>query len=197
MKGFLFKTSTDSPVSGTKEIAVLVDPEGQCIKRMSPHIVVDAIMAKTQTSTHIGEAPFVIGVGSVFAAPVNAHVVIETNRGHNLGRVRRNGSVKPITGTPGATMGYTTERVHKSPHAGRVRHVKHIGDSVKEGDAILYLKKTPVTARIDDVPGVSSGRTEHCYTISDKARAILVGVSWKPSCLISTTGETKGTTSLS
>jgi xanthine dehydrogenase accessory factor len=174
-------------------IAVLVDPEGQCIKRVRPHIVIDAIMAKTRTSAHMDEAPLVIGIGPGFTAPVNADVVIESNRGHNLGRVIRNGSAEPFTGAPGVTMGYTTERVLRSPHAGRVRHVKHIGDSVKEGDVILSVEETPVTARISGVlRGLirdifvkegkkigdidPRGRTEHCYTISDKARAIGGGV---------------------
>jgi xanthine dehydrogenase accessory factor len=176
-----------------KSIGVLVDPEGQCIKVIRPHIVIDAIMAKTRTSTRTDEAPLVIGIGPGFIAPDNVHVVIESNRGHNLGKVIRKGSAEPFTGTPSATMGYTTERVLRSPHAGRVRYILHIGDSVKEGDVILYVEKTPVVARIGGILrglireiSVKEGKKlgdidprgtiEHCYTISDKARAIGGGV---------------------
>jgi xanthine dehydrogenase accessory factor len=176
-----------------KDIAVIIDPAGEYIKKLHPHVVIDAIMAKKGSSTHIDEAPFVIGIGPGFTVAVNAHVVIESNRGHNLGRVIRNGSAESFTGIPGATMGYTTERVLRSPRAGRVRHVLHIGDSVEAGDVVLYVEETPVAARID---GILRGlireievkeaekigdidprcRIEHCYTISDKARAIGGGV---------------------
>ncbi|OPY62842.1 MAG: hypothetical protein A4E57_03890 [Syntrophorhabdaceae bacterium PtaU1.Bin034] len=176
-----------------KRIAVFTDSEGRCIQKVRPHIVIDAIMAKTQTLTRRDEAPLVIGVGPGFITPDNVHFVIESNRGHNLGRVIRNGSAEPFTGVPGATMGYTTERVLRSPHAGRVRHDRQIGDSVKKGDVILHVDATPVAARIG---GVLRGlirdifvkeaekigdidprcKIEHCYTISDKARAIGGGV---------------------
>lgn len=176
-----------------KSIGVFVDPEGRCIKRIRPHVLIDAIMTKTRTSTRIGEAPLVIGIGPGFTSPENVHVVIESNRGHNLGKVIREGSAEPFTGTPGATMGYTAERVLRSPHAGRVRHILHIGDPVTEGEVILHVENTPVVARIGGVlRGLireisvkegkklgdidPRGRIEHCHTVSDKARAIGGGV---------------------
>ena len=100
------RISTDSPgFWQQKSIAVLVDPEGQCIKGIRPHVVIDAIMAKTRTSTHTDEAPLVIGIGPGFAAPENVHVVIESNRGHNLGKVIRKVSAELFTGTPGGHHG--------------------------------------------------------------------------------------------
>lgn len=176
-----------------RSIAVLVDPEGRCVQKVRPHIVIDAIMAKTRSSTRKDEAPLVIGVGPGFTAPENVDAVVESNRGHNLGKVIHNGSAETFTGIPGATMGHTTERVLRSPHAGRVRHVKRIGDSVKKGDLILFVEQTPVTARIGGLlrglireifveEGEKIGdidprcRIEHCHTVSDKARAIGGGV---------------------
>ncbi len=174
-------------------VAVLVDPEGDQAKRIHPHVIVDAIMAKTGTFTKANEAPFVIGVGPGFTALQNVDVVIESNRGHNMGRVIWGGSAEPYNGTPGPTMGYTKERVLRSPHTGTVRHVRHIGDMVKKGDLIFTVDGTPVVAGIDGVlRGLirdifveedekigdidPRGRIEYCFSISDKARAIGGGV---------------------
>jgi xanthine dehydrogenase accessory factor len=176
-----------------RQIAVLIDPQGTRATKMRPHVVVDAIMAKTGTSTKAYEAPLVIGVGPGFTARQTVDVVIESNRGHNMGRVIWSGSAEPFSGTPGPTMGYTTERVLRSPHAGTVRHERLIGNQVKEGDVILYVDETPVATRIDGIlRGLirdiavkegekigdidPRGRIEHCCTISDKARAIGGGV---------------------
>ncbi len=176
-----------------KAIAILVDPEARCIQTVRPHIVIDARMTKKESLTRRCEAPLVIGVGPGFTAPDNVHVVIESNRGHNLGKVIYKGSAEPFTGVPGDIGGYSTERVLKSPHEGRVRHIKHIGDSVKKGEVVLYVDQTPIIARLN---GMVRGliretfvknrekvgdidprcKIEHCYTISDKARAIGGGV---------------------
>lgn len=177
-----------------RQIAVVVDPDGMQAAKARPHVVVDAIMAKTGvTASKLTEAPLVIGVGPGFRAPKDVHAVIESNRGHNMGKVIWNGSAEPFSGVPGAVMGYSAERVLRSPHAGAIRHDRQIGDHVKEGDIILHVNETPVTARIS---GVLRGlirdivvkadekigdldpraRIEHCYTISDKARAIGGGV---------------------
>jgi xanthine dehydrogenase accessory factor len=176
-----------------KIIPVLVDPEGHCIKKLRPHVVVDAIMAKSQSATSKEEAPLVIGVGPGFISPDGVHAIIESNRGHNLGKVIYSGSAEPFTGKPGATLGYTTERVLRAPHAGKVRHVRQIADTILQGATILYVDETPIIATIDGtLRGLirdivvkerekigdidPRGRTEHCYTISDKARAIGGGV---------------------
>jgi xanthine dehydrogenase accessory factor len=176
-----------------RELAVLVDHESGCVKKVRPHVVIDAIMKKETTATRAGEAPLVIGIGPGFVAPRDAHLVIESNRGHDLGRIIRNGSAEPFTGFPGATMGYKTERVLRSPHRGKVRHVKQIGDAIRTGDTAVYVDDTPVFARIDGIlRGLireihveegekigdvePRGRVEYCHTISDKARAIGGGV---------------------
>jgi xanthine dehydrogenase accessory factor len=176
-----------------RQIAIAVDPDGILTQKIRPHVIIDAIMAKTGTSTRVDEAPLVIGVGPGIRAPHDVHAVIESNRGHNMGRVIWEGSAEPFSGVPGSTGGYTMERVLRSPHAGIVHHDRRIGDVVRKGDVILHVDNTPVAGMID---GVLRGlireiavkenekigdidpraRIEHCCTISDKARAIAGGV---------------------
>jgi xanthine dehydrogenase accessory factor len=175
------------------KIAVIVDPRGGVVEELKPDVVIDAIMAKRNTGTKKGEASLVIGVGPGFSAPDVVDVAVESNRGHNLGRVFYQGATEAHTGIPGAVMGYTTERVLRSPHEGLVRHVKAIGDQVKEGEIIMLVGETPIKSpfngllrglvreipvgadeKIGDVD--PKGTKEYCYTITDKARAIGGGV---------------------
>ncbi|MCX8110346.1 MAG: selenium-dependent molybdenum cofactor biosynthesis protein YqeB, partial [Syntrophorhabdaceae bacterium] len=176
-----------------ERIGVIVDPQWKAIDNLRPHIVIDAIMAKRNLGTKKHEAPIVIAVGPGFTAPVDCHAVVESNRGHNLGRVFYEGSAEPHTGIPGPVMGITSERVLRSNRAGQIRHIKSIGDEVKKGDIVMYIDDTPVIATID---GILRGlireiyvtenekigdidpraKKEYCYTISEKARAIGGGV---------------------
>jgi len=174
-------------------IAIIVDPEWRIVEALKPDVVIDAIMAKKNIGTRKDEAPLVIGVGPGFIAPNDVHAVVESNRGHNLGKVLYSGSAEPHTGIPGPKMGYTIERVLRSPHKGLVRHIKKIGDMVSAHDTVLYVDETPVYAKINGVVrGLireievtahekigdidPSGIRDHCYTISEKARAIGGGV---------------------
>ena len=174
-------------------IALIVDPLAEIIRALRPDVVVDAIMAKRNTGTTKDEAPLVIGIGPGFSAPSDVHVVVESKRGHDLGRVFLEGSAELFTGVPGPVMGFTTGRLLRAPHGGRVRHVKAIGDKVKKGEVVLFVGETPVTAGIDGVlRGLIQeieivenekvgdvdprGERVYCYTISEKARAIGGGV---------------------
>jgi xanthine dehydrogenase accessory factor len=177
-----------------KQIGVMVDPEWQTVKQLKPDVVIDAIMAKQNLGTSKDEARLVVGVGPGFTAPDNVHVVVESNRGHNLGRTIYSGSAEQYTGIPGLTAGFARERVLRSPHEGLVHHGgKSIGDKVKKGDIVLYVDLTPVFASIDGILRglVNEIRVKHnekigdieprnevacCNTISDKARAIAGGV---------------------
>jgi len=175
------------------EIAVIVDPEWKFARDIGPGVVIDATMMKQYTGTTKDEAPLVIAVGPGFTAPKDVHAVVESNRGHNLGKVILEGSAEPRTGIPGVTMGYTTERVLRAPHGGLVRHVRSIGDMVKKTDLVLYINETPMHATIDgmlrglireiSVPANKKigdidprGIADYCYTITEKARAIGGGV---------------------
>jgi xanthine dehydrogenase accessory factor len=151
-------------------------------------------MAKRNLGTSINDAPLVIGLGPGFTARENVHNVIETNRGHFLGRVIDSGRAEPNTGTPGPVMGITKDRVIHAPRAGLWETSKKIGTMVRAGDQIGTIDDAPVTTSIDGVlrgavrTGINvdqgmklgdvdpRGIREHCFTISDKALAIAGGV---------------------
>jgi len=175
-------------------VCVLVDPEGRSISELRPDILVDAIMAKKNLGTKSGMAPIVIGIGPGFSAPEEVDAVIETKRGHYLGRVIRNGSAIPNTGVPGLIRGYTVERLLRSPVNGHVMPVKSIGDSVMPGEVVAHVEGIPVSSQIEGIlrglihPSVMAvkgskigdidprGEREHCFSITDKALAIAGGV---------------------
>jgi len=172
------------------KIAVAADPGWQMISRLQPNVVIDAILAKKNLGTHINEAPLVIGLGPGFEAGKDVHFVIETNRGHDLGRVIISGAAEPNTGIPGKIGGYTEQRVLRAPCDGEFKARCSIGDQVKKGDVVATVAGEDVPAKIDGVlrglirsasrvhRGLKlgdidpRGQVDYCYTISDKARAI-------------------------
>ena len=177
------------------EVPLYVDPQGACIAELAPAVVVDAIIAKRNLGTNMAMAPLTIALGPGFTAGGDVHAVIETMRGHNLGRIITKGSAQPNTGLPGKIGGYAAERVIHASHAGRIRHIRAIGDAVLAGEAIAVINSAdgehPVSASI---PGLIRGliregycvpqgfkiadidprreEYENCFTISDKARCI-------------------------
>lgn len=171
-------------------IPVVADPQGSLIKALHPSVVVDGILAKKNLGTTKDMAPVVIGLGPGFEAGYDVDAVIETNRGHNLGRVILQGKPEPNTGVPGVIGGHAAKRVVRSTAAGRVEPVKKIGDLVQEGDLLATIGTSEVRAQI---PGVlrgmihtgmevpegfkigdvdARGNVANCFTISDKARAV-------------------------
>ncbi|MBP3655726.1 MAG: EF2563 family selenium-dependent molybdenum hydroxylase system protein [Clostridia bacterium] len=182
-----------------ERLAMLVDPEGASIAQLRPMAVVDAILAKRNLGTHRGMAPVTVALGPGFEAGKDVDAVIETKRGHSLGRVILDGGAAPNTGVPGMIGGYGRERVIHSPADGVLRCVRQITDTVRRGEVIAVVedgaRSVPVTATIDgllrglirDGYPVTKGfkiadidpRTEeysNCFTISDKARCIAGGV---------------------
>ena len=176
------------------EIPVLVDPEAAAIPVLKPQVVVDAILAKKNWGTAITDAPVVIGVGPGFTAGVDCHAVVETMRGHTLGRVIWKGSALPNTNIPGLIGGFAGERVLRAPADGIFQPALEIGALVKAGDVAGYVGEKAMVCTIDgvlrgilppDTPvrkGMKSGDVdprgcvEHCTTASDKALAIGGGV---------------------
>jgi xanthine dehydrogenase accessory factor len=171
-------------------IAVVSTTDWERLRGAMPDVLVDAILAKGNTGTSIGDAPLVIALGPGFNAGVDCHLVIETNRGHDLGRIIVAGCAAPNTGRPGEIAGYTTERVLRSPAAGVFVSRLDIGHRVRKGDLVGQVGEAPVSAAIDGVlrgliashtqvrAGMKvgdvdpRGRIEDCESISDKARAI-------------------------
>jgi xanthine dehydrogenase accessory factor len=178
----------------SRSIPVIVDPDWKTIKAIRPHVVVDAIIAKKNLGTNLSEAPLVIGLGPGFVAGRDVHMVIETNRGHNLGKVILNGGPESDTGTPGTINGYAKERVLRSPCFGTFKSSLNIGDFVKKNDVVGHVDGKPVVAQIAGVlRGLIRNKTkvmehlkvgdidprgnrQYCNTISEKARAIGGGV---------------------
>jgi xanthine dehydrogenase accessory factor len=171
-------------------IAVAVDPHWDLLRTIRPDVLVDAILAKRNLGTRRHDAALVIGLGPGFTAGDDVHVVIETRRGHDLGRILTLGSAEPNTGIPGTIAGVAEERVLRAPEEGEFRSTLRIGDRVEPGATVGQVADSAVRARIGGVlrglirPGtrVSAGLkigdidprgvVAHCFTISDKARAI-------------------------
>ena len=176
-------------------VPVLVDPAGLSIAALRPAVVVDAILAKKNLGTTKEMAPLVIALGPGFTAGEDVDVVIETKRGHNLGRVIRSGSAVPNIGIPGIIGGYGKERVMHAQAEGILRNVASIGDIVEARAVIAEIETengtVPVEASLsgllrglirDGYP-VTKGfkiadidprkeELQNCFTISDKARCI-------------------------
>ncbi len=175
-------------------IPILIDPGWESIEIIQPHVVIDAIVAKKNLGTNPGEAPLVIGLGPGFEAGKDVHLVIETNRGHNMGRVIQKGLPEINTGIPGPINGFTKERVLRAPCSGIFYSDSDIGTKVKKGDVIGRVGKAAVHAQINGIlRGMIRTNTrvsqqmkigdidprensEYCATISEKARAIAGGV---------------------
>jgi len=179
---------------GRGGIPLFVDPEAAVRKAIRPQVIVDAIMAKRNTGTDRSQASLVIGVGPGFRAGASVHAVVESNRGHNLGRVLWEGEAEQDTGKPAPVGGYTEERVLRAPQKGLFKALLGIGDSVSAGEVVGQVDSAPLRAEIrgilrgllkDGIQVVEGmkvgdidprGEREYCYVISDKARAIAGGV---------------------
>lgn len=180
-------------------LAMLVDPAGESIAQLKPLAVVDAILAKKNLGTGRDMAPVTVALGPGFEAGVDVDAVVETMRGHNLGRVIYQGRAIPNTGVPGMVGGYAAQRVIHSPAEGILRNVRKATDTVKKGETIAVIESgggsVPVEATLDgllrglirDGYSVTKGfkiadidprldEYENCFTISDKARCVAGGV---------------------
>lgn len=175
-------------------VAVLVDEKAKIINEIKPEIIIDAIIAKKNLGTKIDDANIVIALGPGFTAGIDCHCVIETKRGHYLGKAIYKGSAIPNTGVPGEVGGFSKERIIRATTDGKILPVSNIGDYVKKGDIVAYVNETPIFAKLDGIvrgmlqkdvsvfKGMKSGDIDprceknHCFTISDKARSIGGGV---------------------
>jgi xanthine dehydrogenase accessory factor len=171
-------------------IPVLVDPETRARDFFMPRVLIDAVMAKRNTGTQITDAPFVIALGPGLTPNVDCHAVIETNRGHNLGRVWWDRAAETNTGAPGEIAGKRDERVLRAPRDGIVKERLEIGDFVERGQVIAQVDDADVVAPFDGIlrglvhaglrvnAGMKIGdvdaraHRDACFTISDKARAV-------------------------
>ncbi|MCJ2164730.1 MULTISPECIES: selenium-dependent molybdenum cofactor biosynthesis protein YqeB [unclassified Pseudodesulfovibrio] len=176
------------------DIPVLVDPQANSLPLVQPDVLVDAILAKRNLGTSKAQAPLVIGLGPGFTAGQDVHRVIETKRGHHLGRVITYGPAAPNTGIPGTIAGFSIERVHWAEHDGIFTSSFDIGHVVEKGDVFGFVNDTPVVAALSGVirgllrtntPVMKRtkladvdprGTISYCNEVSDKALAIGGGV---------------------
>ena len=141
MRAALVKTLDEAVVVWQRgDVPVMVDPKGELIPQVRPAALVDAILAKKNLGTTKDMAPLTIGLGPGFCAGEDVNVVIETKRGHNLGRIIRQGSTYPNTGIPGIIGGYGAERVIHAPAAGRMKNRSKIGDIVEAGQVLAVIE---------------------------------------------------------
>jgi len=175
-------------------VPVLIDPEAASLDALQPKIIIDATLAKGNRITKINDAELVIGLGPGFTAGVDVDAVVETNRGHALGRVIYEGSAAADTGEPGLIAGYGKERLLRAPVDGLFKPIKEIGELVDKGEIIAKVEGTPIKAEINGMirgllyPGLlikagtkvgdidPRGAEVDFLAISDKARAIGGGV---------------------
>jgi len=171
-------------------IPIMIDPDLTHSLSLSPDVLVEATLAKRNLGTSIHNAPLVIALGPGHMAKVDAHMVVETNRGHNLGKIFTEGSAEPDTGIPGDIGGYTVQRVLRSPAEGVFEPTVKLGDFVENGQVVAWVAGQAVTAGLSGIlrglirPGTTvlphlkvgdidpRGNVEYLDTISDKSRAI-------------------------
>ena len=176
-----------------KEIPILIDPNCEILNHIKPTFLIDAIIAKKNLGTNKSMAKYTIALGPGFTAGKDCDIVIETMRGHNLGRIYLEGEAIPNTGIPGNIGGKEAERVIHASSDGIIKNIKNIGDFVREKEVIAYInndnKKIEVIAPFEGllrgiirdgfkvrnglkIADIDPRKSEYdnCFTISDKAR---------------------------
>ena len=175
-------------------LPVIIDPEMKIKEEMTPDVLLEATLSKRNTGISITDAPLVIALGPGYEAGRDAHYVVETNRGHHLGRLFTAGPAEPNTCVPGEMGGVTYERVLRAPAEGIFETWHEIGDRVKKGKAIAKVGDEPVITKVDGIlrglirPGIPvrkglkigdidpRANSGYVHTISEKARAVCGGV---------------------
>lgn len=152
-------------------VPVLVDPNGESIQKLQPDVLIDAIIAKKNLGTNRAMAPLTIALGPGFFAGQDVDYVIETKRGHNLGRIITDGTAVPNTGIPGNIGGYAKERVIHARADGILHNVAHIGDVVEQGQEIAYI-----TSDENDKDNVSAEKPAERYMVQATIPGIVRGL---------------------
>lgn len=197
MSGVLIKCLDEVQDVWTQgKVPVFVDETAACVKKIAPDILIDAIIAKKNLGTRSDMAPLVIALGPGFTAGEDADFIVETKRGHNLGRVITHDSAAQNSGVPGNIAGFSKERVLHAECAGVLHIVRDIGSVVEKGETIAVIKtesgeQVPVLATLTGIirgmirngfpvtqgfkiADIDPRKEElaNCFTISDKARCI-------------------------
>ena len=197
VEGVTARRAILSQVPGLLEqgiVPVLEDPSAGSLPGLHADALVDAILAKVNLGTRMDMAPVVVGVGPGFTAGTDCHAVVETMRGHTLGRVYYQGSALPNTNVPGLIGGFAGERVLRAPADGVFHQILEIGAQVEAGEVAGMVGEAPMVCQIGGIlrgilpdgthvhRGMKAGDVDprcersHCYQVSDKALAVGGGV---------------------
>lgn len=196
IEGMVARRAADAAeaLAETGAIPVLVDPDGASLSMLRPAVIIDARMAKRNLGTRRADAPLVVALGPGFTAGEDCHAVIETNRGHRLGRVIWAGGAEPDTGRPGVVQGKQSDRVLRAPASGFVEPRAAIGERLAAQATVATVAGVPLLAPFDgvlrglihpSVPVVTGmkigdvdprGERAFCFEISEKALAVGGGV---------------------
>jgi xanthine dehydrogenase accessory factor len=181
-------------ISAVGEVPVLVDPQAEARKHFRPVAMIDARMRKQPPDLGIDAAPWVIGLGPGFEAGINCHAIVETQRGHHMGRVIWDGRAQEDSGIPEPVQGFEQERVLRAPVSGVIEDGAALGSMVAQGDRLATIGGQPLNApfagalrgllhdglevRVGDKVGDLDPRAKpaYCFQISDKALAVAGGV---------------------
>ena len=176
------------------QVPIFVDPDASIREILKPAVLVDATMTKKNGAAKLTDAPVVIGVGPGFTAGIDVRAVIESNRGHHLGRVIWDGAAEFDTGIPASVDGYTESRVLRVPQTGIFKALRAIGDLITIGESVGEVNGEAIKAEISGQirgllrngiqveQGIKAGDIDprgqrgYCDSISDKSRAIAGGV---------------------
>ncbi len=133
-------------------IPVVAGADEEILTALAPRVIVDARLRKKERSASWAtDAPLVIGLGPGFTAGVEAHVVIETNRGPNLGRIITEGEADPYTGEPIEIAGHSKDRYLYAPRAGTFRTLLDLGKQVEVGQVVGSVEGEPVIAKVGGI----------------------------------------------
>lgn len=177
-----------------KEIPVIVDTDCQILREIPVDVLIDAIMARKNTGTTKGMATITIATGPGFVASEDVDIVIETKKGHDLGRLIFEGTAEPETGIPGESEGVDSNKVINAPAEGAIKTHVDIGDVVKKGQLVAEIGNYRILAQnsgivrgiIHDGSVVWKGlkiaeidsevTSEQCQRLSQRSRDIAGGV---------------------
>jgi xanthine dehydrogenase accessory factor len=181
-------------ILGEGDVPILVDPGAGTRHQLNPDAIVDGRMLKQNVGSQMVTAPLIVGLGPGFEVGVNCHAVVETNRGHRMGRVFWEGRAQRDTGVPEPVAGYAVERVLRAPASGLIISRVALGTVVAQGEVIAEVGGVPLEAAFEGAlrglmhDGLSveegekigdldpRGVVEYCYQVSDKALAVGGGV---------------------
>ena len=176
------------------QIPVLIDPQGASIRHLHPGVVVDGRMLKQRVPLIPEQVGLIIGLGPGFTAGENCHAVVETKRGHMLGRVYWDGPAEADTGVPEGVEARRAERVLRAPVDGTLNAHAQICDQLEADQLIADVSGVEIRAPfkgalrglLHDGLEVRAGlkigdldprcEAKYCSLVSDKALAVAGGV---------------------